>query len=401
MSTDEASRLLGSDAWLEAGEYEPGSELHTRATNFVKAVNWDALATTASQKRGGISCSFAEKFSVGHFNMTRRLDFVDGITWVARVRFPSTDAATDREALSASKTMEIEIAIKTSIPVPEVHAYNLSVQNEAGAPFILMDYIHGSVASELRVQHGSARGLFGTPEQDRRFREQVARIQATVASFQFPQIGGIYYNEDANDFYIGPELQTGRGPWASSSQYYDDLAHHLLKSISKDSLRQSPSFMVPSILNFLLRLCGEQKDGPFRLANRDFGAHNILVNDDFDVVGVIDFDGVMAAPLEAVTQYPFQCFLDVEPHGVVETRPAVVERVALTLPRLQTYKDMLAKYEASAGGNFKVADRLGGIPASAYRGMTAYQSHQDFVNDRWMRSCLKMLQDLTQNPENS
>ena len=164
----------------------------------------------------------------------------------------------------------------------------------------------------------------------------MARIQATIASFQFSKIGGIYYDDDTGDFFIGPELQTGQGPWTSSAEYYDDLARHLLKSASKDPLQNSQSFMVPSILNFLLRIRGEESNGPFRLANRDFGAHNVLVNEDFDVVGVIDFDGVMAAPLEVVAQYPLHCFLQVEPPGIVDTRPAVVERVAQTLPRIAT-----------------------------------------------------------------
>ena len=39
----------------------------------------------------------------------------------------------------------------------------------------------------------------------------------------------------------------------------------------------------------------------------------------------------------------------------------------------------------------KVADRLGSTSASIYQGMTAYAQHQDFVNDKWMKSCLKML----------
>lgn len=110
MSTYKASSSLGSDAWLGASQYEPGSEWHTRAINFFKAVNWDALATIAAQRRGGISCTVAEKFSVGHFNMARRLDFVDGVSWIARVRFPSSAAAAAREALSEAKTMEIEVA---------------------------------------------------------------------------------------------------------------------------------------------------------------------------------------------------------------------------------------------------------------------------------------------------
>ncbi|OAA79292.1 Protein kinase-like domain protein [Akanthomyces lecanii RCEF 1005] len=399
MSTYKASSSLGSDAWLGASQYEPGSEWHTRAINFFKAVNRDELATIAAQRRGEISCNVAEKFSVGHFNMARRLDFVDGVSWVARVRFPSSATAAAREALSEAKTMEIEVATmkffrsKSWIPVPEVHAYSFSARNEVGAPFILMNYIHGNVASELREQRDCDNGLFGNPEQDRKFREQMARIQATVSSFQFPKISSIYYNEDIDYFYIGPELQTGRGPWTSSAEYYDDLALHLPKSTSEDSLRQRRSFMVPSILSFLLRVYGEEKDGPFRLANRDFGTHNIIVDGHFDIVGVIDFDGVMAAPLEVVAQYPADCSLDLQAPGGVETLPLALEPFAENLPKLEAYKEILAKCEGGAGGNVKVADRLGCTAARAYEGMVDYQSQQDFVIDKWMKSCLQMLHD--------
>jgi hypothetical protein len=84
--------------------------------------------------------------------------------------------------------------------------------------------------------------------------------------------------------------------------------------------------MLPAILT-LLRLHGgpAETTGPFRLTNRDFGAHNLLVDDDFDIVVVIDFDGVMAAPLAAVAQYPALSFLDPDPPGFVPTMPAAVE----------------------------------------------------------------------------
>lgn len=242
--------------------------------------------------------------------------------------------------------------------------------------------------------------MFGTPEQDRKFREQMAQIQATVASFRFPKIGSLYHNRDTDEFYIGPELQTGRGPWTSSTEYYDDLVDHLLKSASsRDELKESPSFMLPSILSHLVRIHSEEKSGPFRLTNRDFGAHNILVNDNFEIVGVIDFDGVMAAPLEAVAQYPTLSFLDIDPPGAVYTAPAAIERVKRTAPRLQHYKELLGRFEAEATGEqeTKVADRLGSTSASVYRGMQAYAQHQDFVNEKWMTACLKMVSECAES----
>ena len=51
----------------------------------------------------------------------------------------------------------------------------------------------------------------------------------------------------------------------------------MLKSAStNDELRKTPSFMLPLILNRLMSALDEEKAGPFRLTNRDFGAHNIL-----------------------------------------------------------------------------------------------------------------------------
>jgi hypothetical protein len=277
--------------------------------------------------------------------------------------------------------------------------YSTAPDNAVGAPYILMEYIHGSVASELRQAKSCNLQMFGTPEQGRKFREQMAQIQATVASFRFPKIGSLYHDPDTDEFYIGPELQTGRGPWASSTEYYDDLVDHLLKLAStSDEFKQSQSFMLPSILGHLMRIHGEERSGPFRLTNRDFGAHNILVNDNFDVVGVIDFDGVMAAPLETVAQYPILSFLDVDPPGVVYTVPAAVERVKRTAPRLQHYKELLARFEREMDGQeLKVGEKMRSTSASVYRGIQAYAQHQCSVNERWMKACLKMALDFAQS----
>jgi len=73
--------------------------------------------------------------------------------------------------------------------------------------------------------------MFGTPEQDRKFRSQMAQIQAVMAPFRFLQIGALFYKEETDEFYISPEVQTGKGPWTSSTEYYDDIVSHILKSV--------------------------------------------------------------------------------------------------------------------------------------------------------------------------
>lgn len=137
--------------------------------------------------------------------------------------------------------------------------------------------------------------------------------------------------------------------------------------------------------------------GPFRLTNRDFGAHNLLVNDSFERVSVIDLDGVMAAPIEVVAQYPTLTGLSREPPGHVETKPAAIERIKRTEPKLKEYKDMVGNAEVAIGlGNEKntpIADLMLSDAASVFQGILRYQGHQDFVNDAWMKGYLKLLRD--------
>lgn len=85
--------------------------------------------------------------------------------------------------------------------------------------------------------------------------------------------------------------------------------------------------------------------GPFGLAHSDFGAHNLLVNENFDILAVIDFDGLIAGPLEIQAQFPSLTGLDVEPPFVVETKPLVVSRINATRAKLEEYKHMVQELE--------------------------------------------------------
>lgn len=102
---------LGSASWIGAGAYEAGGDFDQRATTFLATVKWDALASISSGLRDGIPCHFTDKFSIGHFNMVRRIVFDDGVSWVARVRMPELGAVFgERELLSVASTLRVEVA---------------------------------------------------------------------------------------------------------------------------------------------------------------------------------------------------------------------------------------------------------------------------------------------------
>lgn len=165
------------------------------------------------------------------------------------------------------------------IPVPEVHYHSVDPINEVGAEYILMDYIHGTVATELREAKECAIGLLGTPDQAREFRKQMAVIQATLSSFKFNIIGSLYLDEQTPEFFIGPDIETGKGPWTSAMDYYADLADHSLRECLRyapPDVKTSCSFAIPILFKHLISLYGHSSSmhGPFSLVNRDFGAHN-------------------------------------------------------------------------------------------------------------------------------
>jgi hypothetical protein len=88
-----------------------------------------------------------------------------------------------------------------------------------------MDYIDGLVAAELRELKDCALGLFGTPEQDQNFRRHMAKIQVRLSTCLFDEIGCLTL-DDQGDMKIGPDVLTGKGPWKSATDYYQDAARY-------------------------------------------------------------------------------------------------------------------------------------------------------------------------------
>lgn len=109
--TTMATSNIGSASWNNADDYEPGAELHTRAVTFLDAINWEALTSLASKLRDGTPCRTEQPYSIGHFNMVRRITFADDVSWVARLRMPDLDAGFgSRESLSPTSLMRVEVA---------------------------------------------------------------------------------------------------------------------------------------------------------------------------------------------------------------------------------------------------------------------------------------------------
>lgn len=265
-----------------------------------------------------------------------------------------------------------------------------------------MDYIHGNVASEMRLAKDCALGLYGTPEQDWSFRREMAMIQAVLATFTFDQIGSLYQGPATEEFFVGPDIETDKRPWSNSSDYYADMAQHSLQVCVNNAAPEvltSASFTLPVIFTDLMEFCGGS-DGnssngpaaPFCLTNRDLGPHNLLVDEEFHIVGVIDLDGIMAAPYEVAAQFPLFAGLDPEPPGHFETKPMALERIKRTEPLIREYNGMVKEIEEGANSpGQKIWNIMLSNGARVVQGLSQYKGHQKFVNDKWMDAYARLL----------
>lgn len=148
------------------------------------------------------------------------------------------------------------------MPVPEVYRFDTD-SNDVGAPYILMEYIHGSNAMDLRslYLHTTQADFdqFGTTEQDRKFRMQMAALQMEMASITFDRIGSIYQNPKTLEFYIGPDCEFGDGPFDSSMDYYRSLSKRFLRRCiqrAASKLHNDPSFAIPVLFERLMEISG-------------------------------------------------------------------------------------------------------------------------------------------------
>lgn len=112
---------MGLDSWTSgAGVY---GEEADRIRRFIAKVKLKGLCDFASSmRRNWVPCAVSEEFSVGRHNMVRKIEFDDGVHWVAKLRMPpsrdegyaaSHGAATEAEAGKEERLMEIQSEIAT------------------------------------------------------------------------------------------------------------------------------------------------------------------------------------------------------------------------------------------------------------------------------------------------
>ncbi|CAF9925755.1 hypothetical protein IMSHALPRED_006780 [Imshaugia aleurites] len=338
---------------------------------FLTSIRWEKLCSHASSLNNDKPCTLDPQIVRGGRNLVRILEFADGARWMARL-----------EVDCMKLVREL-----TSVPVPEIYGHNASA-DLIGAPFILMEALYGNVAVDMD-------GSLIPNEQKFLFYSSLARYQAEISSITFPKIGSIIQGPNGT-YDVGPLPKLG-GPFATTTKYLKAWAKHARFYGGTDGLKESCGPYGDEILQRVLafpqkisELTGKialRENGPFPLIHPDFFHSNIIADDNWKPLGVIDWEYAQSAPWETV-EFPLTFSLCPRPMDALwnydENGVATDEDLRLVIKEREEYVDMVRRFERREGKLPQLSDVLGDPPiqdlATAMRYFTKVGKQGFYIN---------------------
>lgn len=142
----------------------------------------------------------------------------------------------------------------------------------------------------------------------------------SITKLQFPQIGSLVCTDTG--YKVGPLPELG-GPYNTASEYLEAWATHASFSRAKEDIIRccgpngdeiaASVEEFPAMIRRMASMPLFRNDGPFPLYHVDFGLHNIVVNDVYKVLGIIDWEHAFVAPWQVVN---FPIFLSQTPRAM-------------------------------------------------------------------------------------
>ncbi|KAF2013272.1 hypothetical protein BU24DRAFT_442411 [Aaosphaeria arxii CBS 175.79] len=296
-----------------------------RLEQFMSTIHKAALLEHV-ERVSGKAATMSEPFSAGQYWCCFEFVLDDHSLIIARARLPrhpdSNENTTDASELYAIQcevaTMKFLQSNVTTIPAPKLYAYEPPGSQQAvevGACYMLIEGFYGNTLQDVKFD------ICDLPVNTQE--HIIARwtsIQAELATFSFAQIGSIsHFPTDGQDVpTIGPlaaavaENFSSGGPFATSQQYFAAVGEARYTSARKDiseagELGESDRFCVLGAFIFCDIVFNTElfKDrmSSFHLNHMDMGTQNILVDDDFNFLAIIDWEFAQTAPVQ-VNHFP-------------------------------------------------------------------------------------------------
>ncbi|KAF7559438.1 hypothetical protein G7046_g4727 [Stylonectria norvegica] len=266
----------------DADAYDPvAREAEKREmTTLFERINIHALEARASHLRRGIPCSIpllqydrATRSSVmGGMNYHIEVHFDDGITWIARIR-----------------------RCNATSPPPALRDY--IIQSEAATLMFLER--NWSFIPESK----SLRWSVATPPQKRKVMDQLADVFVELHRYPFDRLGsldkpgeahvGAFAREALTDI-AGPDMRP-LGPFCSVEDYHRSSLKLILDLIIREEMYSEQAVDAYLIHRYLVDLIPRvlspvHGDDKYYLKHADDKGDHILVDEDFNITGIIDWE---------------------------------------------------------------------------------------------------------------
>ncbi|KAF2428070.1 hypothetical protein EJ08DRAFT_592391, partial [Tothia fuscella] len=203
----------------------------------------------------------------------------------------------------------------TQVPLPTMFAYDATMDNEIGAPFILMSFIDGRPANELSAEWILSASPGDRVHKERVLNESLVRSMAGLSQLRFGKIGMLDFPEEHRDpvvttycSYCTTEDDDGtyRQTWTSCGPFKSSKEYFLHRFNALKALKWQGESRTADLAGVykLLEVCaacvpasGTPDHEAFGLAHSDLNLQNVLCDDDGNVVGIIYWEKVHTAPV--------------------------------------------------------------------------------------------------------
>ncbi|KAF1952116.1 hypothetical protein CC80DRAFT_538341 [Byssothecium circinans] len=284
-------------SWEDAEHYDPAArEAEKKEIEILfQRINRDALAARASELRNGIGCSIPAL----QYDRSKRSSVMGGMNYHIDIVFED-----DVTECATMKFLE-----KTAVPTPKVFDFAVeSAENPVGVGYMLVEKMAGT----------SLRWALLSSEQRRKIVEQLADIFIELRKYPFEKMGslepcsspssqpivGAFARESLTDFH--GEHMAPLGPYSSPREYHTCSVKLILDLILREEMYTQNPIDAYLIHRFLLDLIpsvlpsqDQQHDGQFFLKHADDKGDHILVDADYNITAIIDWEWAYTA-LEAI-----------------------------------------------------------------------------------------------------
>ncbi|KAF2099067.1 hypothetical protein NA57DRAFT_56696 [Rhizodiscina lignyota] len=233
----------------------------------------------------------------------------------------------DQEAMRIQVNTMKYMKEKAGVPIPDIIAWNPTLTSKFGHPYIIMECLEGEPV--CWAWFDDSRGHMSLEDKRRNILRSISQNISKLHALSFDKIGSLYFDKEDETPTVGPNIDVWPGMAERSEKYLNQDFDWFLEPPSESSqtffreqlegwhqaaIADWPSLesenqmarihgmykLFSVILDYFpySKLTTKHDSGPetFVLTPPDFDWQNIMVDDDGNVTGFIDWDRVSTMP---------------------------------------------------------------------------------------------------------